>query len=70
MFGQDHYDNSWKLIQMANQARLEEANRIHTARLARAAGKDQPAFSLAAIIAPFGRSLRRQAVIVLAHLWD
>lgn len=70
MFGQNHYDDSWKLIQMANQARLEEANRIHTATLAKTAGKDQPAFSLAALIAPFGRRLHRQAIIVLARLWD
>jgi hypothetical protein len=65
MFGQDNYENTWKLIQLANQERLEEANRIHMAKLAKQThSRTVPALTLA--LTPFTRRVQRTASAILA----
>ncbi len=69
MYEHQNYENTWKLIVMANQERLEEANRIHLARLAQQSQPRQPS-ALAIVLAPFGRSFLRAATAVLASIWS
>jgi hypothetical protein len=69
MEGQNNYEDTWKMIQMANMERLEEANRIHLAKLAQQTRPRNPA-ALSPSPSPFSRFLYQRACTISALLWN
>jgi fructose-1,6-bisphosphatase/sedoheptulose 1,7-bisphosphatase-like protein len=69
MYIQDNYENTWKLIQLANQERLEEANRIHMARLATQT-ENRRSVSAKSLLTPVNLWLHRTASTMLVVIWN
>jgi hypothetical protein len=68
MYGHDNYEDTWKMIQQMNQERLEEAQRIHRAKLAQ---QTQPRKVTAAALteSSFSRMARIATAVLAAFIW-
>jgi hypothetical protein len=68
MYGHDNYEDTWRMIHQMNQERLEEANRIHMAKLAQ---QSKPRTAPAAVLteSSFSRMARIATAVISAFIW-